>query len=53
MVKKFNFDVNKDVLVEIEINKSTNNVIFIFENSFEIKVTDDKNFKFDIKNSYQ
>ncbi len=40
----------KDVLVEIEINKSTNNVIFTFENSLEIKVTDDRNFKFDIKN---
>lgn len=38
-----------DVLVEIEINKSTNNVIFTFENSLEIKVTDDHKFKFDIK----
>lgn len=39
----------KDVLVEIEINKSTNNVIFTFENSLEIKVTDDHKFKFNIK----
>ncbi|MEB2280204.1 hypothetical protein LAV73_09375 [Lysinibacillus xylanilyticus] len=39
----------KDVMVEIEINKSTNHVTFTFEKSFEIKVIDDKNFKFDIK----
>ncbi|PIJ98073.1 hypothetical protein [Lysinibacillus sphaericus] len=39
----------KNVLVEIEVSKSTNNVIFTFENSLVIKVTDEKNFKFDIK----
>lgn len=39
----------KDVMVEIEVNKSTNHVTFTFEKSLEIKVTDDKTFKFDIK----
>lgn len=39
----------KDVMVESEINKSSNYVTFTFENSLEIKESNDKNFKFDIK----